>query len=186
MKTFPELYTNRLKLRKVATDDLNALVRYANNKKISENILNITYPYKEGDAAFWIDLAIKAYASGERVVFAINLKELSEFIGAIGLRIDTRHNHAELGYWIGEPFWGKGLMTEAVKEVLKFGFGTLHLHKIFATVFTDNRASERTLINNGLVKEGELVDQYKVDDVYKTVYQYRLTKQEYEKATSPI
>ncbi|MGF6848873.1 ribosomal-protein-alanine N-acetyltransferase [Chitinophaga sp. W3I9] len=181
MKVFPELYTSRLKLRKVERDDLGALLKYANNKRISENILNISYPYKEEDAAFWIDLALKAYVTGERVVFAINLKEHNEFIGAVGLSIDTRHNHAEMGYWIGEPFWGKGLMTEAVKEVLNFGFNTLHLHKIYATVFPDNSASEKILINSGLVKEGELVDQYKIGDVYKTVFQYRLIKYEYEK-----
>jgi RimJ/RimL family protein N-acetyltransferase len=180
MKVFPELNTNRLKLRKVEPDDISSILKYANNKKISDNILNVPHPYKPEDAIFWMNFALQGFKNKERFVFAIVLKEINEFIGAIGLHINGAHNLAEMGYWIGEPFWNKGIMTEAVKEILEFGFRKLDLNKIYATHFIDNKASGKVLINNGMIKEAELKDHYKVNDIYKTVFQYRLTKPEYD------
>lgn len=175
-------------MRRVEARDIGALCKHANNKSISGNVLNMPYPYKEEDAIAWVDRAMQGYQSGERFIFAIVLKEINEFIGAIALNIDGRHNLGEMGYWIGESFWGKGIMTEAAKAVLKFGFEELDLHKIFATAFIDNGASAKVLLKNGMIKEGELKDHYKVNDVYKSVSQYRLTKDEYKRlivTTSP-
>jgi RimJ/RimL family protein N-acetyltransferase len=181
MQRFPEIHTGRLTLRRVEAGDIGSLLKYANSKSISGNILNMSYPYREEDAVAWVNRAMQGYRSGERFILAIVLKEIGEFIGAIALNIDARHNVAELGYWLGEPFRGRGIMSEAAKAMLKFGFEELDLHKIFATAFIENKASEKILLNNGMIREGEMKDHYKVDDVYKSVAQYRLTKDEYEK-----
>jgi len=180
MNSFPELTTTRLKLRKIESGDIPSIIKYANNKHISSNVLNVPHPYTAEDAIFWMNFALQGFKNKERFVFAITLKESNEFIGGIGIHTDSRHNTAEIGYWLGEPFWNKGIMTEAAKAVLEFGFETLNLNKIYATHFTDNTASGKVLINNGMIKEAELKEQYKVNDMYKSVFQYRLTKQEYK------
>ena len=180
MTVLPQLVTPRLLLRKLQIEDIPFLVKYANSKAVSNNVLNIPHPYTEEDAVFWLNLVWQGFKSRERFVFAVVLKESGELVGAIGLHPNAKHNGAEMGYWLGQPFWGKGIMTEAVSAVLKFGFEEVKLHKIYATHFTDNPASGKVMVKNGMIKEGELKDQYKVGEVYKSVLQYRLLKEEYE------
>ena len=186
MTALPQLITSRLLLRKLEVTDLPFLVKYANNKAVSNNVLNIPHPYTEEDAVFWLNFVWQGLKSGERFVFAVVLKESNEFIGAIGLHPNGKHNGAEMGYWLGEAFWGNGLMTEAASAVLRFGFEELNLHKIYATHFTDNLASGKVMLKNGMIKEGELKEHYKVEGVYKSVMQYRLLRQEYKQKDAPL
>jgi len=170
MEFFPEINTKRLKLRKIQIEDIPSLVKYANNKKISDHVLNIPYPYQEPDAVFRISYVVQGFKNKARYVFAITLKESSEFIGEVSLHLDKDKPIAQLGYWLGEPFWNKGIGTEAVEAVVKFGFEKLKLHLIFATCHVENIASEQVLLNNGMRK----------DNMNGNVIQYSLTKQEYE------
>ncbi len=103
-------------------------------------------------------------------MFAITLKESGEFIGEISLHLDKDKPIAQLGYWVGEPFWNKGIGTEAAEAILKFGFEKLDLHLIFATCHVKNKASEKVLLNNAMTQ----------DSINGNVIQYSLTKQEYE------
>ncbi|MEY3242851.1 MAG: hypothetical protein RIR11_4290 [Bacteroidota bacterium] len=155
MEIFPELYTPRLKLRKIQIEDIDALVKYANNKKISDHIVNIPYPYREPDAVFRISYVVQGFKNKLRYVFAIILKETAEFIGEISLHFDNDKQVAQLGYWIGEPFWNQGIGTEAVQSILKFGFEKLHLSIIFATVHAENGASAQVLVKNSMTKHHE-------------------------------
>lgn len=184
MNSFPELSTDRLLLRKVAAADIPRLMKYAGSKAISVNLLSVPHPYTEEDAIFWMNSVLQGFKSGERFVFAITLKESGGFIGAIGLHRNSRHDTAELGYWLGEPFWGKGLMKETVAAVLRFGFEELKLNKIYATHFTANPASGKVMTANGMIKEGELAEQYKVGETYQSVVYYRLLKREWEAMNS--
>jgi [ribosomal protein S5]-alanine N-acetyltransferase len=170
MEVFPELYTKRLTVRKMQIEDIDPLVKYANNKKISANILNIPYPYQEPDAVFRMSYVHQGFKNKVRYVFAIILKEHAEFIGEISLHLDNANNIAQLGYWIGEPFWGYKIATEACRAVLKLGFENLNLSKIFAACHAENKASEKILLHNGMVK----------DTITGNVVQYSLTKQEYK------
>jgi RimJ/RimL family protein N-acetyltransferase len=170
MQLFPELDTNRLKLRKIALEDVPALVKYANNKEVAKNILNIPYPYHEPDAVFRIRYVHEGFKNKSRFVFAIVLKETRKLIGEISLHIDNSKNMAQLGYWIGKPFRNKGIATEAAEVILKFGFTTLHLNAIYAECHAENKASEKVLINNKMLKIG----------VSGMVIQYGLSKQEFD------
>ncbi|MCD6012165.1 MAG: family N-acetyltransferase [Flavipsychrobacter sp.] len=174
MDIFPLLYTPRLQLRKIEVDDIPSLVKYAGNKKISDYVLNIPYPYNEPDAVFRISYVVQGFKNKARYVFAIILKETGEFIGEIGLHMDSNNGTAQLGYWVGERFWNKGIATEAVKKVLEFGFTKLELNRIFATCHVDNPASGKVLLNNGL----------KNKNTNGNVTQYVITKQEYEAVIS--
>lgn len=179
MNEFPELFTTRLRLRKVGLSDVPSLISYCHNKKISDQILNIPYPYREEDALFRINFVLQGFKNKERYVFAISLNGSNELIGEIGLHLDKANDSAQFGYWIAEPFWGRGIASEATAALLEFGFGTLGLNKIFATHYPDNPASGKIMQNNHMIKEADLKDHYKINGEYRSVIQYRLTRQEY-------
>ena len=168
MNLFPELDTDRLKLRKIGIDDIPALLKYGNNKKIADRILNIPYPYEEPTAVFRISYVVQGFKKGSRYIFAIELKEHQEFIGEISLHLEDR-TKAQLGYWIGEPFWNRGIVTEALAPILKFGFEKPDMELIYATCHTDNPASAKVLEKNGLIRRGQRVK----------VMEYGLSRSEY-------
>lgn len=145
--------------------------------------MSIPHPYHEKDAISWLNMAIEGFEDENHFVFAICKQSDDLFMGGIGLHIHRRFNHAELGFWIGEPFWNHGYVTEAAHGVLQFGFEQLELHKIFATHMIDNPASGKVMQKNGMIKEGELVDHLKKGDQYISVVQYRLTKDEFIKTS---
>ena len=148
MDVFPVLTTPRLLLRKIDAADVPSLVKYANNPKIAEQIINIPHPYREPEAVFRIAYVLKGFKNKSRYVFAIILKTTKEMIGEISLHLDTSRPRAQLGYWIGEPFWNKGIATEAVKAILQFGFEKLKLDQIYATCHEHNIASGKVLLAN--------------------------------------
>jgi [ribosomal protein S5]-alanine N-acetyltransferase len=151
---FPELHTQRLLLRRITVEDIPALVKYASNRRISDNIINIPYPYEEPQAVFRISYVVQGFKNKQRFVFAIILKETQEMIGEISLHLAQQDKAAELGYWVGEPFWGKGMATEAVKAVLTFGFERLGLAAIFAECHVENMASQKVVSKNGMKRRG--------------------------------
>lgn len=154
MNDFPQLYTQRLKLRKLQVEDIPSLIKYANNKKVSDYILNIPYPYQEFDAVFRISYVHNGFKTKARYIFSIIVKETDEFIGEISLHLDKQKPVAELGYWIGEPFWKNGFVTEAIQTILQFGFEKLNLELIFATCDKENIGSVRVLEKNGMQRKG--------------------------------
>ncbi len=179
MESFPHLVTKQLNLRRLQLADLPRLVLFANNPKISDQILNIPYPYFEDDAINRLNLVIEGFKSKARFIFCIALKTDNQLVGEIGLHLNKDQNNAQLGYWIAEKFWGQGLATEATGAVLKFGFEVLNLQKIYATHYPNNPASAMVITRNGMIKEAELKDHYKVNDEYRSIIQYRLTHEEY-------
>lgn len=179
MKKLPEINTAQLTLRRMMMNDLPSLIKYANNEKIAANIFNMDHPYTEASAVFRYNVVLQGLENENRYIFAITLKTENELIGEIGINIDRDHNRAEVGYWIAEVFWGKGIATEALGAALSFGFNTLGLNKIFATHFLDNPSSAKVLINNAMIKEAELIDHYLIDGTYKSYAQYRLMRSEY-------
>ncbi len=154
MERFPELPTTRLKLRQIQADDIPSLIKYVNNKKIADQILNIPHPYGEPDAVFRIGYVAQGFKAKTRVVFAMIWKETGELIGEISLNYRDAKGVAELGYWVGEPFWNQGVATEAIAAVLDFGFEKLGLHTVFATCYPANKASQKVLTKNGMAEEG--------------------------------
>lgn len=161
MLIFPRLNTARLILRKIEPDDIPALVVYANNKKITDRILNFPFPFREPDAAMRMGYVMQGFKQKTRYVFAIISKERSELIGEIGLHLmDKTQAHAQLSYWLGEPFWDQGLTTEAIKAIIPFGFEKLELNLIYADCHVNNIGSQKVLEKNGmsvLKKNGNLL-----------------------------
>ncbi|RQW79761.1 MAG: N-acetyltransferase [Methanothrix sp.] len=133
-------------------DDASSITRYANNRKIWNNLRDaFPYPYCEEDAVSYISGALR---TEPRVAYAIATKSVA--IGSIGLMPgkDVHRFSAELGYWLAEPFWGRGIMTEAVKAVSEYGLETLGFSRIYAEPYATNPASARVLEKSGFALEG--------------------------------
>ncbi len=180
MTIFPTLYSARFTFRETTSNDLLRMTELLNNQKISQHIFNIPFPFTLSDAQQRLAFMQEGFSNKNRYIFVITHQQENEMIGQIGLHLNTENNHAEMGYWIGEPFWGQGIATEGIRTILEFGFETLGLHKIFATHFLDNPASAIVMTKNKMIKEAELKEHYLRDGIYKGIGQYRLTKEEYE------
>ena len=142
----------KIKIRPLKLSDKTELARLANNKKIWDNLRNyIPFPYKESDADFFINLTTE---ENPKQTFGIEYG--GKLSGVIGLVIqkDVYKKSAEIGYWIGEPFWGNGIATKAVELITEYGFDKLDLNRIYTGVFEYNIASMKVLEKNGFDKEG--------------------------------
>ena len=142
-------------LRAWRRSDISSLVRYANNRKIWINLRDIfPHPYTRAEAEIWI--AICESDRGPTTNFDIELN--GEAIGGIGCRLldDVNCKTAEIGYWLGEPFWGRGIATMALKQTTEYAFQTFRLERVQAHVFAWNPASARVLEKCGYVLEGRL------------------------------
>ncbi len=156
MPEFPTLQTERLILRAFQMDDAPAVDKYVSEKAIAATTLNIPHPYTLEMAEEWIGTHKEAFENGRAVRFAITLGDSGELLGAIGLEITAAYERAEMGYWIGQPHWGKGYCTEAAIAVLHHGLDSLGLERIFATHFLKNPASGRVMQKAGMKYEGRL------------------------------
>lgn len=145
MLVFPVLHTPRLVLRKLTPEDVPALVKYAGNKKVSDFILNIPFPYYEHDAAMRVGYVHKGWKEGSRYVFAIEAKDRRELVGEVGVHLQGDAHSAQLAYWIGEPFWNQGWCTEAVEAVMAFVWKTLPVDEVHASCVLSNAGSVRVL-----------------------------------------
>lgn len=133
--------------------DADSVQRYANNRKIWRNLRDIfPHPYTLEDAHAFLTFATQTPA----MIFAIATE--SEAIGCIGLNrgADVHRFTAELGYWLAEPFWGRGIMSEAVAELSRCAFDAFDLHRIFAQPYEGNHASIRILEKAGYFYEGRM------------------------------
>jgi len=146
------LKNQKIKIRALKLSDKHQLATLVNNENIWNNLRDyIPYPYHESDAESFINQTKK---QDPQQSFGIIYKD--EFCGVISLLIqnDIYHKSAEIGYWIGEPYWGHGIATKAVKLITEYGFEKLNLIRIYAGVFQHNTASMTVLEKNGYRKEG--------------------------------
>ncbi len=145
-----EIETTRLKLRPYTEADIPQLVPLITTREVAATTLRIAHPYTEQDARDFIANACDA----GKIWLAITLRSDGRQIGGIGLRLEPQHEHAELGYWLGVPYWGKGYATEASKAMVRYGFEQLQLHRICASHFKHNPVSGKVLVKVGMRYEG--------------------------------
>jgi RimJ/RimL family protein N-acetyltransferase len=150
MTTLPTLETSRLRLRPYRESDIVELLPLVGTREVAATTLRIAHPYTEHDARAFLELTQEP----DKIWLAITLRTDGRQIGGVGLRVEDEHRHAELGYWLGVPYWGQGYATEAARELLRFGFKELALHRIFASHFGHNPASGRILAKLGMRYEG--------------------------------
>ncbi len=146
------LQSERFTIREFVPQDAPSLAKYANNRKIWANVRDqFPHPYSLENAQEFIRMINERQPAN---AFAILVG--GEAVGGIGVhpQEDVYRYSAELGYWLGEPFWGKGLMTDIVKGVVAEAFKRFNIWRIYAGVFSSNPASMRVLEKAGFQKEG--------------------------------
>ncbi|MCB0476375.1 MAG: GNAT family N-acetyltransferase [Flavobacteriaceae bacterium] len=155
------------KLRPWQMDDLESLVQHANNFEVAKNLTDaFPHPYTEADGKAFITMATKADPIH---IFAIEVA--GRAVGGIGIhpQSDIMKKNAELGYWLGEPYWGKGIITRAIKQMVDFAFKTYDITRVYARPYGTNIGSQKVLEKNGfklearieknIFKNGEFLDE---------------------------
>ena len=158
------LDTPRLILREFSESDIAELVPLIGAAEVAATTLRIPHPYEEKHAREFFATAPKK----NELRLSIRERSTRRLCGGIGLHPDEEPQRAELGYWIGVPFWGNGYATEAARAVIEYGFERLALEQIFANHFKGNDKSGRVLrkigmrhegsIRHGVMKAGKLLD----------------------------
>ena len=141
-------------LRPWRAADVPALVKYANNANIARQLRDrFPHPYTAGDAQHFIHSV-----AGARTPTSFAILVDGEAGGGIGISpgADVERFSAEIGYWLGEPFWGRGIVTEALHLMSAYAFDTCNLLRLFALPFADNTRSIRALEKAGYVREAIL------------------------------
>ena len=145
----------QFKLRPWSMDDVSSLTKHANNFNIAKYVRNrFPHPYSHTDGEKFIQSVLKKDAKN---IFAIEVN--SEAVGGIGLHAqdDTHIKNMELGYWLGEQYWGNGIVSRAVQQMIKYGFDTFDINRIFASTFHTNIGSQRVLEKTGFTLEGKFI-----------------------------
>lgn len=141
-------------LRAYRPDDIDRLVLLADNARVSRYLTDrFPHPYTRADARWWIEQGAREIHTG-----AWAIEHNGVLVGGIGITAQDRWRQhlAEIGYWLGEPYWGSGLAAEAVRRVTAATFDDPAIRKIYAPVLAPNHASMRVLEKNGYQREGVL------------------------------
>ncbi|WP_404401278.1 GNAT family N-acetyltransferase [Pelagibacterium halotolerans] len=150
MRAQPEIVTNRLVLHRPRLRDAPRIAALLNNYEVTKNLARVPYPYTMNMAVDWLLRQRKEW-SPESVTFGI----YTERAGLIGFCGTHREGHdAEIGYWLGEPYWGKGYMTEAVEAVISWYFDNSGANRLISGVFHFNKASLAIQEKFGFVTTG--------------------------------
>lgn len=145
----PEIETERLLLRNFNIEEANQVQALAGNFNVSKTTLNIPHPYKNGIAEEWIRAEQRNFENKVQMTFVISDKQSDILIGAISL-LSIKDKKAGIGYWIGEPFWGKGYCTEATQALIDYSFSKLGLKKLVAEHLRTNPASGKVMKKAGM------------------------------------
>ncbi len=143
-------------LRPWRAEDAKEIWCYANNRKVAENLRDVfPFPYEQRDATDFIGHCIKSEGKGQ-ICRAICVDEKPVGSISISLGQDVYRRSAELGYWLAEPFWGKGIMSQAVAQICQEAFERFDIVRIYAEPYAYNKGSRRVLEKAGFVLEGTL------------------------------
>ena len=145
------LHTERLILRPPGRQDLHQFVPLIGDYEVAKNLLRAPHPYTEEDGRAFLLSCARGWAKNDNWVFAILLKDARSCVGMCGVHPDQAW---EIGYWIGQPYWGKGYGTEAVAHLIAYAFEQ-GADRLTARWFHDNPASGRVLEKLGFVASGE-------------------------------
>lgn len=161
-------------LRPFVDADVPRVAELAGAREIADTTLAIPHPYPPEAAASWIATHEPAWEERTHVTFAITEASSGTLAGAIGQGIDHTHDHGELGYWVGVPYWNRGYATEAARAVVAFAFDDLGLHRVMARHLIRNPASGRVMQKIGMQLEGVQRHAVKKWDAYEDVAVYAI------------
>ncbi len=171
---FPNLETERLLLRRVVQNDVNEVFALRSDKEVMQYIprpLAITV----ADAAAHIDTIDATINNNEGINWAITLKGTDTLIGLIGhYRIQAINHRAEVGYILSPKFQRQGIVVEAMKKVVEYGFKEMKLHSIEAVIDPNNSGSAKVLQKSGFKKEAHFIENQFYEGRYTDTVIYSL------------
>jgi ribosomal-protein-alanine N-acetyltransferase len=157
-------------LREYVGSDLESLVRLANNENVSRYLVyTFPYPYTKADGEWWISTGSRQNGAITRVIEYEGL-----LVGSVGIRPQSgwREHLGEIGYWVGEEHWGKGIATAALKQMTDYGFNNLKFRKLYAPVLAPNVASMRVLAKGGYAPEAVLIAEVQKGRRFFDIHQF--------------
>ena len=176
LKDLPTLETERLILRKMVLNDAEAVFAYASNSEVSRYTLWETHRSIEDSRAF-LEFATQKYENGGEPDWGIVYRGNGCLVGACGLvNWEAEHARAEVGFVLSREDWGRGLMSEAVRAILRFGFERMNLNRIEARCIAENAASARVMEKAGMVYEGTLRQREYIKGAYRDIKLYAILK----------
>lgn len=164
-------------MRNITENDAHSIARHADNYNIWRNVRDLfPNPYTIDNALEFI----KQAGEFENDII-LGIESEGEIVGIIGLhsRPDVYKINMELGFWLGEKYWGRGIMTAAVMEIIKLGFGREDVKRIYAEVFEHNTGSCRVLEKAGFKREAILKEAIEKDGIIEDVYIYTQSRKDY-------
>ena len=176
-KCFPKINGLLVNLRELSIEDamdISHLMTY----NISKSLWQVPHPYTVENALNFIDSSQSDFKSLKAVNFAIQYKNnenenIKGLVGIISLKnIESDKKKANVGYWIGELYWNKGIATESVALIINYAFSVLGLEEIYAYVYSENKASIRVLEKNGMTKNEETHEYNKMSGRYEKTAKY--------------
>jgi len=180
-KNLPCIETERLILRKLKVSDAKDIYEYAKNPQVSKYTMWHAHKSSTESASFLTYLT-RNYRKGIPEAWGMLLKENNKIIGTCGFyKIDERCRNGEVGYAMGKDYWGKGLMTEALRAMLEFGFKKIGLHRIQANTKPGNKGSEKVLLKNGFKFEGLMRDSIFAKGQYHDLRVFSILEPEWKK-----
>ena len=168
----------KYQIREFLANDVEAIVKNANNREVSKYMRDsFPYPYTKDNAVQWIDFVKKNYSS---LFFAI--ADENELIGGIGAvpQTDVHRFSAEVGFWLGQSHWNKGIITKALPVFCNYLFTKFDFNRLTANVFEGNDASQKVLEKNGFVLEGKLRKSVFKENKFVDHYIYGLLKEDFK------
>ncbi len=176
----PTLTTERLILRPFVAADAPEVSRLAGDRRVADTTLNIPHPYDESMALGWIGTHADAAERDEALTLAITDRETGRLVGAVALATSSAQGRAELGYWVGVDYWGRGFATEASRALVNHAFTTLGLRRVVAHCLTRNEGSWRVMEKLGMTREGHLRQHVVKWDVAEDIWLYGVLRDEWK------
>jgi len=170
--------TERLFLRPYELSDAQRVSELCNNYNIYRSTLSLPHPYPVESALAWIPTHEENFKNDRCYEFAIADKATGELYGAIGLSNHQNNKNGEIGYWIGEEYWGNGYATEALKAIIDFAFSEKGYHKVWGRLFAANPASGKVMQKAGMVKEGVLAEHIVKEGKYQDLVLYGIVNRQ--------
>ncbi len=175
----PALETERLLLRALTDADVNDIFEYASDPEVSKYLPWNTHESIEESIAF-LKMSKKAFQISDNIDWGIELKEEKKIIGAISMRKwNDRNKCGDVGYVLSRRYWGKGITTEALRSVIRFGFEKLKINRIEAHCDEANPGSYKVMEKAGMKYEGTLRDKVFIKNKFVTIRFYSILKKEF-------
>jgi ribosomal-protein-alanine N-acetyltransferase len=175
----PTLETEHLILRKLRTEDLGDMHIYGSNDEVSKFVSWNTHQ-SLSDTKVFLDNILEQYEKKKIAFWGIELKENRKLVGTINfVSINLKHKKAEMGYILSQEFWGKGIMTEATKEIIKFGFEKMNFVRIEAKCMVENIGSQRVMEKAGMTFEGIIRKGMFTKGIHRDLKSYSILDEEF-------